>query len=265
MAYKAKFVIDSLIVGDVSFYSLLLLDNVREEIVNFAQNAIEMSKGNISTTWNRWLYWCSKISNYVVHYLVLKTTNNKRTIEALYQVPSEGGISTNNKAVVELKDEAQAKIDQLIGGSTHLDMVSIVGMPDPSKATLEQQIYHVPLVTSHFDILCLVLCLPNIFQEKFVARDFGLHWQRKLKIQKKNSNLPENLQTLEEKEIHAIHQQLLASRTNLVDLIVRQHLKFVRLKKIHTCWVCQPESMSCFQFSEIFLGSNYFLITIEFQ
>ncbi|XP_071930885.1 uncharacterized protein [Coffea arabica] len=102
VAYKAEFVIDSLIVRDVSFYSLLLLDNVREEIVNLAQKATEMSKAS-----------------------------NKRTIEALYQVPSEGGISTNNKAVVELKDEAQAKIDQLIGGSTHLDMVSIVGMPDP--------------------------------------------------------------------------------------------------------------------------------------
>ena len=81
------------------------------------------------------------------------------------QVSSQASISTMNKAVVDLKDQEQAIIDQLIGGSMQLDVISIVGMPGLGKTFLAQKVYHHPSVTSHFHILAWC-CISQTYCKK---------------------------------------------------------------------------------------------------
>ncbi|XP_027082295.2 putative late blight resistance protein homolog R1B-17 [Coffea arabica] len=150
VAHKTEFVIDSLIVGDVSFYSLMLFDEVTEEI--------ELLKTKI------WEFDCIKAQ---------KPTNSSRDVPqagskwtgAFHQVPSQGNISTIHKTSVYLKDQEQAIIDQLIGGSMQLDIISIVGMPGLGKTFLAQRVYHDPSIASHFHILAWC-CISQVYCKK---------------------------------------------------------------------------------------------------
>ncbi|CDP15579.1 unnamed protein product [Coffea canephora] len=139
VAHKAEFVIDSLVVGDVSFYSLMLLDNITEEIKlvkSEAQNATTISK-----------------------HVTSQVTKSPR------DMPSQSSISAINEVVVDLKDQEQAIIDQLIGGSKQFNIVSIVGMPGIGKTTLAQKVYHDPSIISHFHILAWC-CISQVYSKK---------------------------------------------------------------------------------------------------
>ncbi|KAL3512872.1 hypothetical protein ACH5RR_025589 [Cinchona calisaya] len=136
VAYKAEFVIDSLIVGDISFYSLMLFHNVKEEIKLVKTKTLEIDD-------QRYL------------------TKAKKATKSLRNVPSQGSISIINKVVVGLEDEAQAIMDHLIRGSKQFDIVSIVGMPGIGKTTMAQKLYRHPSITSHFHI-CGWCCISQV-------------------------------------------------------------------------------------------------------
>ncbi|XP_027082319.1 putative late blight resistance protein homolog R1B-8 isoform X2 [Coffea arabica] len=150
VAYKAVFVIDSLIVGDISYYSLMLFDDVTAEI-----KLLKTKTGEIDSIEAQ------------------KPTDGLRDVPSqgrkwsgvFHQVPSQGSISTINKAVVDLKDQEQTIIGQLIGGSLQLDIISIVGMPGLGKTFLADRVYRDPSITSHFHILAWC-CISQVYCKK---------------------------------------------------------------------------------------------------
>ncbi|XP_071903248.1 putative late blight resistance protein homolog R1C-3 [Coffea arabica] len=233
VAHKAEFVIDSLVVGDVSFYSLMLLDNITEEIKlvkSEAQNATTISKHVTSQARSKWstgtthqeshqvanqeshqvldevnlvktelskiddekdvfkaqkttmvlnqaFYWLPNFSKAAISKWrgekteTLEIEADKYVIEAQEvtksprDMPSQSSISAINEVVVDLKDQEQAIIDQLIGGSKQFNIVSIVGMPGIGKTTLAQKVYHDPSIISHFHILAWC-CISQVYSKK---------------------------------------------------------------------------------------------------
>ncbi|CDP15598.1 unnamed protein product [Coffea canephora] len=155
MAYKADFVIDSLRVGDISFYALLLFDNVTSEIQLLKAKTLVVD-GNENVI---------KAQTPTKHLRNASSQEMSMLSGACLQVSSQASISTMNKAVVDLKDQEQAIIDQLIGGSMQLDVISIVGMPGLGKTFLAQKVYHHPSVTSHFHILAWC-CISQTYCKK---------------------------------------------------------------------------------------------------
>ncbi|CDP21195.1 unnamed protein product, partial [Coffea canephora] len=138
VAYKAVFVIDSLIVGDISYYSLMLFDDVTAEI-----KLLKTKTGEIDSI---------EAQKPTLGLRDVPSQAGRKWSGVFHQVPSQGSISTINKAVVDLKDQEQAIIHQLIGGSLQLDIISIVGMPGLGKTFLAERVYCDPSITSHFHI-----------------------------------------------------------------------------------------------------------------
>nr|XP_027082418.1 putative late blight resistance protein homolog R1B-23 isoform X2 [Coffea arabica] len=279
VAHEAEFVIDSLVVGDMSFYSLVLLDSITEEIKlvkSEAQNATTISKYVTSQARSKWstgtphqvlhqvasqvshqvldevnlvktelskiddekdvfkaqkttkvlsqAFYCLPIffiaaiskwrgektetleiegDKYVIEAQevtksprdmpsqssisaineaaiskwrgekteALEIEGDKYVIEAQEvtksprDMPSQSSISAINEVVVDLKDQEQAIIDQLIGGSKQFNIVSIVGMPGIGKTTLAQKVYHDPSIISHFHILAWC-CISQVYSKK---------------------------------------------------------------------------------------------------
>ncbi|XP_027172725.1 putative late blight resistance protein homolog R1A-4 [Coffea eugenioides] len=150
VAYKAVFVIDSLIVGDISYYSLLLFDDVTAEI-----KLLKTKTGETD----------SIEAQKPTHGLRDVSSQGRKWSGVFHQVPSQGSISTINKAVVDLKDQEQTIIGQLIGGSLQLDIISIVGMPGLGKTFLADRVYRDPSITSHFHILAWC-CISQVYCKK---------------------------------------------------------------------------------------------------
>ncbi|KAL3518716.1 hypothetical protein ACH5RR_021305 [Cinchona calisaya] len=155
VAYKADFVIGSLIVGDISFYSLTLFCNTIEEIKLVAKNLEIDGK------------------KYVI--------DAQKGMKSLRDVPSHGCVSTMNEVVVGLKDEVLAIIDQLIGGSKHFNVISIVGMPGIGNTTLARKVYHDHSITSHF-VIRAWCCISQVYCMKICYLRFWLVLIRKLNI-----------------------------------------------------------------------------------
>ncbi|XP_027157505.1 putative late blight resistance protein homolog R1C-3 [Coffea eugenioides] len=130
VAYKAEFVIESLLAGDISFYSLMLFDDIAREIKLVKSLAQE----------------ATKIPRHVPSQVRSQTNG------ASDQVSSSVSISTVDKAEVALQDEEDAIIDKLINGPKQLDIISIVGMAGLGKTFLARRVYRDPKVTSHFHI-----------------------------------------------------------------------------------------------------------------
>ncbi|KAL3518713.1 hypothetical protein ACH5RR_021302 [Cinchona calisaya] len=140
VAYKAEFVIESLLVGDISLYSLASFHNLAEEIKLVKTKTLEIDD-----------------KKYDIE--AEKATRSSR------DVPSLGSISTINEVVDVLKDEVQAIIDQLIGGSKQFNIVSIVGIPGVGKTTLAQKVYHDSSIKSHFHVRAWC-CISQVYCTK---------------------------------------------------------------------------------------------------
>ncbi|XP_027172703.1 putative late blight resistance protein homolog R1B-23 [Coffea eugenioides] len=130
VAFKAEFVIESLLVEDISFYSLMLFDDIAQEIKLVKSLAQE----------------ATKIPRHMTSQVKSKTSG------ASYQVSSSSSIPTVDKAEVVLQDVEQAMIDKLIKGLKQLDIISVVGVAGLGKTFLAQRVYRDPRVTSHFHI-----------------------------------------------------------------------------------------------------------------
>ncbi|KAL3518682.1 hypothetical protein ACH5RR_021271 [Cinchona calisaya] len=127
VGYNVEYLIDSLLVGDVSFYSLKLFSTILEEINLVKTEVLEIDENE---------------------YFLLA----QQAVNTSSYMPIQNTSSTITEVVVGLDDEANTIIDQLTRGSVQLDIVSVVGMPGLGKTTLAKKVYHDPLIMCHFHI-----------------------------------------------------------------------------------------------------------------
>ncbi|XP_027082438.1 putative late blight resistance protein homolog R1C-3 [Coffea arabica] len=140
LAYEAEFVFDSLIVGDISFYSLILFDKITQKVKLLKGEALKIHHKKYVFKALTAITSCLNCSPATRS--KWSGTNKELSTDSAAQI----------EAVVGLNEEVEAIINQLKGGSMQLDMLSIVGMPGIGKTTLAQKVYHDPSVTSHFHV-----------------------------------------------------------------------------------------------------------------
>ncbi|KAL3527948.1 hypothetical protein ACH5RR_012604 [Cinchona calisaya] len=116
VAYKAEFVIDSIIVGDKPDCSPLSLDTITKKI-KFLMTEIDSARHEYDTQ-------AKRVSKTYIH------------------MPSQGTTPVLNEVLVGLDEEVETIIDRLTRGSKQLDVVSLVGMPGLGKTTLANKVYH---------------------------------------------------------------------------------------------------------------------------
>ncbi|KAL3499068.1 hypothetical protein ACH5RR_041800 [Cinchona calisaya] len=141
VAYKAEFVIDSLMVGNIEC-SPLLFETIVEEMKHIRIEAMEI---NDSMKYN------------MVE--VQKFTNTSSF------VPSQGSTSTMDEDVLKLDDATTTIIDRLTRGSTQMDVVTIVGMSGLGKTTLAKIVYNDSSITYHFHIRSWC-CVSQLYSKK---------------------------------------------------------------------------------------------------
>ncbi|XP_027172589.1 putative late blight resistance protein homolog R1A-10 [Coffea eugenioides] len=139
VAYETEFVFDSLIVGDISFYSLLLFDKITQKVKLLKGEALKIHDKN----------YVFKSLTAITSCLNCSPTTRSKWSGSNKELSTDS--ATQIEAVVGL-NEVEVIINQLKGGSMQLDMLSIVGMPGIGKTTLAQKVYHDPSVTSHFHV-----------------------------------------------------------------------------------------------------------------
>ncbi|XP_016492709.2 putative late blight resistance protein homolog R1B-12 [Nicotiana tabacum] len=107
--------------------------------------------------------WISEVVQNIklVNDVVSETCERKKIDET---VPEVAKISTSllpdlsantpraNEEMEGFQDAKNILKDQLVKGSPHLDVISLVGMPGIGKTTIAEKIYNDPIVTSHFDV-----------------------------------------------------------------------------------------------------------------
>ncbi|CDP04756.1 unnamed protein product [Coffea canephora] len=124
VAYRAEFVIDSIVIGD------------KHEYLEGVVRDIQLLRTEIET------YECTR-----------HDTGAQRTNRKSFHVESKRSTPVLNDIVVGLDDEVKTIIDRLTRGSKLLDFVSIVGMGGLGKTTLANRIYNDPLILRHFHII----------------------------------------------------------------------------------------------------------------
>ncbi|XP_027060909.1 putative late blight resistance protein homolog R1A-3 [Coffea arabica] len=141
VAYKAEFLIDSLLVGDILDSSSTSFDSVEEEIKIIKAAALNISDKKPLDL------------------------NVKEATKRPNNMPSQGSMPIINDMTVGLEDEAASIINRLTRGSSQLQIVPIVGMPGLGKTTLATKVYNNPLVTSHF-YTCAWCTVSQVYHRK---------------------------------------------------------------------------------------------------
>ncbi|KAL3498974.1 hypothetical protein ACH5RR_041706 [Cinchona calisaya] len=141
VAYKAEFVIDSLMVGNIEC-SPLLFETIVEEMKHIMIQAMEINE--------------SKKYNMVEAQKFTKISS---------LVPSQGSNPTIDEDVLKLDEETTAIIDRLTRGSMQLDVVTIVGMAGLGKTTLAKIVYNDPSIVYHFHIRSWC-CVSQAYRKK---------------------------------------------------------------------------------------------------
>ncbi|KAG8365135.1 hypothetical protein BUALT_Bualt18G0072900 [Buddleja alternifolia] len=128
VAYEAEFLINSYLVGDVPFWYLTirLPDVVRK--IKLIRSGLEEIKTNYD------------------HIGALKVANEFS--EQVSLQPNRSSVVDD--IIVGFEEKAIDILEQLVGGTEHLQIISIFGMPGLGKTTLAKKLYNHPLVNYHF-------------------------------------------------------------------------------------------------------------------
>ncbi|WMV28479.1 hypothetical protein MTR67_021864 [Solanum verrucosum] len=132
MAYKSEYVIDScLSISYPLWYKVHWISEVVENIKLLNKDVSEIfGRKHIEVT----LHEVAKTSTYLIEPSLLANT------------------LTENEEMVLFQDVMEKIKKQLLGGSSQLDVISIVGMPGLGKTTLAEQIYNDQIVAGYFDV-----------------------------------------------------------------------------------------------------------------
>nr|AAT40487.1 putative disease resistance protein [Solanum demissum] len=132
MAYKSEYVIDScLSISYPLWYKFHWISEVVENIKLLNKDVSEIfGRKHIEVT----LHEVAKTSTYLIEPSLLANT------------------PTENEEMVLFQDVMEKIKKQLLGGSSQLDVISIVGMPGLGKTTLAEQIYNDQIVAGYFDV-----------------------------------------------------------------------------------------------------------------
>ncbi|XP_073152508.1 putative late blight resistance protein homolog R1A-3 [Henckelia pumila] len=125
IAYEARYIIELFTVEDVPlWYFTVRVSHVRDRIQNVKADLAEMRKGY-----------------------------NTRVRKVATAVPLEAKtLPLGDDHVVGFEDEANKTIEQLVGGSDKLQVISICGMPGLGKTTSAKKLYKNPCVIYRFYI-----------------------------------------------------------------------------------------------------------------
>ncbi|KAL2559040.1 Late blight resistance protein R1-A [Forsythia ovata] len=147
VAHEAEYVINSYVVRDgPSWYHMLKLSDLLEEL--------KLIKTELRENFNTTRY------NNTVH-------NMQKTTPL---VSSQAHTVTNEEVVVGFEDQAHKLIERLVGGTTQLDVVSIVGMPGLGKTTLARKVYNDPNISRYFHV-CAWCCVSQVYQKRGLLLD----------------------------------------------------------------------------------------------
>ncbi|KAL3499064.1 hypothetical protein ACH5RR_041796 [Cinchona calisaya] len=141
VAYKAEFVIDSLMVGNVEC-SPLLFETIVEEMKHIRIEAMQINES--------------------MKYNMVEV---QKFTETSSFVRSQGSTSTMDEDVLKLDEETTAIIDRLTRGSMQMDVVTIVGMAGLGKTTLAKIVYNDPSIMYHFHIRSWC-CVSQLYSKK---------------------------------------------------------------------------------------------------
>ncbi|KAK4715627.1 hypothetical protein R3W88_013965 [Solanum pinnatisectum] len=132
MAYKSVYVIDScLSISYPLWYKVHWISEVVENIKLLNKDVKEIfGRKHIELT----LHEVAKTSTCLIEPSFLANT------------------PTENEEMVLFQDVMEKIKKQLLGGSSQLDVISIVGMPGLGKTTLAEQIYNDQIVAGYFDV-----------------------------------------------------------------------------------------------------------------
>ncbi|XP_025886812.1 uncharacterized protein [Solanum lycopersicum] len=132
MAYKSEYVIDScLSISYPLWYKVHWISEVVENIKLLNKDVTEIfRRKHIEVT----LHEVAKTSTYLIEPSLLANA------------------PTGNEEMVLFQDVMEKIKKQLLGGSSQLDVISIVGMPGLGKTTLAEQIYNDQIVAGYFDV-----------------------------------------------------------------------------------------------------------------
>ncbi|KAK6150827.1 hypothetical protein DH2020_015759 [Rehmannia glutinosa] len=129
VAYEAEYLIHSFLVGDapLSYFSLRL-PHVIHKIKLIGNGLQEIKRNNYD-------YGALKFAHNFGAQLSLQAKRNSEVADI----------------TVGLEDEATYILDQLVGGTQHLQSISIFGMPGLGKTTFAKKLYNHPCVNYRFD------------------------------------------------------------------------------------------------------------------
>ncbi|OIS95828.1 putative late blight resistance protein -like r1b-14 [Nicotiana attenuata] len=143
-------------------YELYGLITSVTEMAYMAEYVIDSCLACSHPLWYKVLWISEVVENLKLEYQVVRETCGRKKIDVtMHKVtkspinlaPSLSANTPRTNEEMEGFQEAMDKIKkQLLGGSSQLDIISVVGMAGIGKTTLAEKIYHDLIVTSHFDV-----------------------------------------------------------------------------------------------------------------
>ncbi|KAJ8543705.1 hypothetical protein K7X08_025323 [Anisodus acutangulus] len=141
VAYEVEYIIDSYVVNGRGTIWYHMLSDVLEEIHHIKEKVTKFSEYGYE-------YGTHSVGTVSYNSMSQQTENPKA-----------------NEVVVGFEDVLRKLKGKVIGGTSNLDVISIVGMPGLGKTTVAKKLYQDCKATNHFDV-CSWCCVSQIYERK---------------------------------------------------------------------------------------------------